>query len=236
MRFFSLWSNAVAATGREIMSSPITLYTYWRSSAAYRVRIALNLKGLEWRAVAVNLARDGGEHRLPGYREVNPQALVPALKHGNYAISQSIAIIEFLNERYPQPELLPGDALMRSRNRALSLAIACDIHPLNNLRVLRYLKSELGQNDEAVSRWYGHWVAEGFAAIERELADSGTSGRFSFGDEPSMLDCCLVPQVYNAMRFNCELEPYPTILSINAACLELDAFQRAQPSAQPDAT
>ncbi|MEL7450937.1 MAG: maleylacetoacetate isomerase [Pseudomonadota bacterium] len=214
----------------------MTLYTYWRSSAAYRVRIALNLKGLEWHPVAVNLARDGGEHRRPDYREINPEGLVPALRYGDHTVTQSLTIMEFLEEQHPQPALLPGDAVARSRVRALSMAVACDIHPLNNLRVMKYLKANCGQSDADVSRWYSHWIAEGFSGLEARLAGDGQSGRYCHGDTPTMADCCLVPQVYNAKRFKCDLDPYPTIRRINNACLELDAFRDAEPSAQPDAT
>ncbi len=213
----------------------ITLYTYWRSSAAYRVRIALNLKGLAWKPAAVNLARGGGEHRLPGYREINPEGLVPTLRYGDQSVSQSLAIMEFLEEQHPQPSLIPGDAVARSRIRALSMAVACDIHPLNNLRVMKYLKASCGQSDADVSRWYGHWIAEGFSRVEARLTGDGDSGRYCFGDTPTMADCCLVPQVYNAKRFECDLRPYPVIRRINDACLELDAFRNAEPSAQPDA-
>ncbi len=213
----------------------ITLYTYWRSSAAYRVRIALNLKGLEWQPAAVDLARDGGEHRRPDYREINPEGLVPALRYGDRTVTQSLTIMEFLEECHPQPALLPGDAAARSRVRALSMAVACDIHPLNNLRVMNYLKANCGQSEADVSRWYGHWIAEGFRGLEFRLANDGHSGRYCHGDTPTMADCCLVPQVYNAKRFECDLSPYPTIRRINDACLELEAFRDAEPSAQPDA-
>ncbi|MEM9056489.1 MAG: maleylacetoacetate isomerase [Pseudomonadota bacterium] len=218
------------------MNNPIALYTYWRSSAAYRVRIALNLKGLEWRAVPVSLVRDGGEQRKPAYRELNPQGLVPTLRYGDDVLTQSLAIVEYLDERHPAPPLLPADPLGRSRVRALALSIACDVHPLNNLRVMKYLKESCGQSDGDVARWYAHWIAEGFAALEAELANGGTSGRFCYGDEPTLVDCCLVPQVYNARRFDCDLRPYPTLRRIDEACLELEAFRRAEPSVQADAS
>ena len=208
------------------------LYTYFRSSAAYRVRIALNLKDLAYDPAFVHLAK--GEHRKPGYAAVNPQALVPALEDAGRLLNQSLAIIEYLDESRPFPPLLPKEAFARARVRALSLLVACEIHPLNNLRVLQHLKRVLGQNEDQVNAWYRHWIADGLAKLEAALADPAT-GRFSHGDTPGMADCCLVPQVFNAQRYQCDTTLYPRVMRINEECLTLDAFQRAQPGQQPDA-
>jgi maleylacetoacetate isomerase len=210
----------------------VKLYTYFRSSAAFRVRIALNLKGLAYEPAFVHLAK--GEHRQPGYAAVNAQALVPALEDAGRLLNQSLAIIEYLDESRPFPPLLPREAFARARVRSLSLLIACEIHPLNNLRVLQHLKRALGQNEEQVNAWYRHWIADGLAKLEAALADPAT-GRFSHGDQPGMADCCLVPQVFNAQRYQCDTTPYPTVMRINEECLKLEAFQRAQPGHQPDA-
>lgn len=209
------------------------LYGYWRSSAAYRVRIALNLKGLEATQHAVNLRT--GEHRGEAYRRINPQGRVPALVDEGVTYTQSIAILEYLEERYPEPPLLPKSAGERARVRALVQLVASDMHPVNNLSVLQYLVKELGAGDEQKLAWYRHWIAEGFTALEAMLADVGRTGRFCHGDAPGMADLCLVPQVYNARRFECDLSAYPTIVRIDAACAELDAFGCAAPEAQPDA-
>lgn len=208
------------------------LYTYFRSSAAFRVRIALNLKGLEVEPAFVHLAK--GEHRKPGYTAINPQALVPTLEDAGRRLTQSLAIIEFLEESRPLPPLLPKEAFARARVRALSLLVACEIHPLNNLRVLQYLKRSLGQTEEQVNAWYRHWIAEGLAMLESGLSDGG-AGRFSHGDTPTMADCCLVPQVFNAKRYQCDTTAYPTVMRVHEECMKLDAFQRAQPGKQPDA-
>ena len=208
------------------------LYTYFRSSAAFRVRIALNLKGLAYEPVFVHLAK--GEHRNPQYAAIDPQALLPTLVSDGQALSQSLAIIEYLEEKHPRPPLLPADPLERARVRSLSLLIACEIHPLNNLRTLQHLKRALGQNEEQVNSWYRHWIADGFAKLEADLARGG-SARFCQGNAPGMADCCLVPQVFNAKRYAADLAPYPTVMRIFDACMELEAFQRAQPSKQPDA-
>ena len=208
------------------------LYTYFRSSAAYRVRIALNLKDLAYDPAFVHLAK--GEHRKPGYAAVNPQALVPALEDAGRLLNQSLAIIEYLDESRPFPPLLPKEAFARARVRALSLLVACEIHPLNNLRVLQHLKRVLGQNEDQVNAWYRHWIADGLAKLEVALADPAT-GRFSHGDTPGMADCCLVPQVFNAQRYQCDTTLYPRVMRINEECLTLDAFQHAQPGQQPDA-
>jgi len=214
----------------------VKLYTYFRSSAAFRVRIALNLKGLTYEPVFVHLPR--GEHRRPEYAGVDPQALLPTLFDGERALSQSLAIIEYLDETRPGPRLLPADAAGRARVRSLSLLVACEIHPLNNLRTLQHLKRALGQNEDQVNAWYRHWIADGFAKLEADLNRSdngGGSGRFCHGDAPTMADCCLVPQVFNAKRYDSELAPYPKLMRIFDACMRLEAFDRAQPSKQPDA-
>ena len=208
------------------------LYTYFRSSAAFRVRIALNLKGIAYDPAFVHLAK--GEHRGADYAAVNPQGLVPTLEEAGRRLGQSLAIIEYLDESRPFPPLLPREAFARARVRSLALLIACEIHPLNNLRVLQHLKRSLGQNDEQVNAWYRHWIAEGLARLESELKDPAT-GRFSHGDTPTLADCCLVPQVFNAQRYQCDTTPYPTVMRINEQCMTLEAFQRAQPGMQPDA-
>ena len=208
------------------------LYTYFRSSAAFRVRIALNLKGLAYDPIFVHLAK--GEHRRPEYAGVYPQALLPTLVDDDQALSQSLAIMEYLEEQYPRPPLLPPDPAGRARVRSLALLVACEIHPLNNLRVLQYLKRQLGQNEEQISVWYRHWIADGLAKLEADLLREAT-GRFSHGDQPTMADCCLVPQIFNAKRYNSDLAPYPRVMRVFDACMKLDAFDRAQPSKQPDA-
>jgi len=210
----------------------VKLYTYFRSSAAFRVRIALNLKGLAYQPVFVNLAK--GEHRERQYIEVNPQGLVPTLELDDGArLVQSLAIIEWLDEKHPRPALIPSDALARARVRSLAYLIACEIHPLNNLRVLQHLKRALGQSQEQIDTWYRYWIADGLAKLEAELA--AASGKFCHGDSPSMADCCLVPQIFNAKRYGCDLAPYPNTMRAFDACMKLEAFDRAQPSKQPDA-
>jgi maleylpyruvate isomerase len=211
------------------------LYNFFRSSASYRVRIAFRLKGLDYEYRAVHLSRGGGEQRAPAFREVNPQSLVPALEDGPLRLTQSLAIIEYLEELYPQPPLLPRSSSERARVRALALSIACEIHPLNNLRVLNYLTQELGASPEAKTQWYRHWVALGLEALEAELARSPFAGRFCHGDTPGLADCCLVPQLFNARRFDCDLKSYPTLLAIEESCLALEAFRDAAPERQPDA-
>ena len=210
------------------------LYTYFRSSAAYRVRIALNLKGFGYEAVPVHLLRDGGQQLTDAYRDINPSALVPALVTDGATITQSLAIIEYLDEVHPMVPLLPRDALGRARVRALAQMVACDTHPISNLRVLKYLKHTLHVAEEDKNEWYRHWVRVGLGAIEAHLARDADTGRFCHGDTPTMADCCLVPQVYNAQRFDVDFAPYPTIARINAACTELPAFAAAHPSQQPD--
>ena len=204
------------------------LYGYFRSSAAYRVRIALNLKGLQVEHRAVHLRR--GEQRTSAYLDVNPQGLVPTLEVGDRRLAQSLAIIEYLEERHPLPPLLP----LGAEDRAWVLAIACDIHPLDNTRVLRYLEHELGVDDARRDRWYRHWISEGFRAIEPQLA-ARASGAYCFGEAPTLADVCLVPQVANARRVNMDLGPYPRISAINDACLAHPAFDLARPENQRDA-
>lgn len=209
------------------------LYTYFRSGAAFRVRIALNLKGLRYDPAFVHLPR--GEHRKPEYASVNAQALVPTLElDDGTRLSQSLAIIEYLDEKHPRPSLLPADALGKARVRSLAALIACEIHPLNNLRVLQHLKRALGQNEDQVNAWYRHWIADGLARYEAALG-AGQRGKFSFGDAPSLADCCLVPQIFGAKRYDCDLAPYPATLRIFGECMKLEAFDRAQPAKQPDA-
>ncbi len=213
------------------------LYTYWRSSAAYRLRIALNLKGLPYSSAFVHLVRDGGEHLTDAYGALNPQRLVPALElDGGDVLTQSLAICEYLEETHPQPPLLPEDPMGRARVRGLAQAIASEIHPINNLRVLKHLTENLGIGAEQKSAWYRHWVVEGFAAFERMLETSPATGQFCHGDQPTLADICLVPQVYNARRFHVDLAPFPTIQQIDATCLALDAFRAAAPEVQDDAT
>ncbi|WP_050478509.1 maleylacetoacetate isomerase [Herbaspirillum rhizosphaerae] len=213
----------------------IHLYSYFRSSASYRVRIALNLKGQSYDTVPVHLVNNGGEQFAPAFSALNPQSLVPVMEEEGRHITQSLAMLEYLEERFPTPALLPPGLLDRAHVREISLAIACDIHPLNNLRVLRMLKQELGVSDEVKQQWIQHWVKLGFAALEQQLAASPQRGRFCFGDTPTMADCCLIPQIFNARRFEVDMTPYPTLAAIDEACSQLEAFQLAQPSAQPDA-
>jgi maleylpyruvate isomerase len=208
------------------------LYTQFRSSASFRVRIALNLKGLAYEPAPLALAR--GEHHEAAYQSVNPQELVPALVDHGQVLTQSLAIIEYLEEKHPTPPLLPRDSLGRARVRSLALLVACEIHPLNNLRVLNYLRGSLAQSEEGVASWYRHWIAEGLGKLEKELTRPGT-GQFAHGDAPTMADCCLVPQIFNARRYQCDTAPYPTVMRVFDRCMQLEAFQRAQPSQQPDA-
>ena len=212
----------------------LTLHTYFRSSAAYRVRIALNLKGLTAQHVFVHLTRHGGEQFGEAFRALNPQALVPVLSDGGVQIGQSLAIMEYLDEAYPSVPLLPKALADRAFVRQLSLGIACDVHPLNNLRVLKYLTGTLGASEDAKSAWIHHWITLGLQAVEAELARRPAS-RFCVGDVPTMADCCLVPQVFSAQRFNVDLSDFPRVTQVYANCQALDAFADAQPSRQPDA-
>ncbi len=207
------------------------LYDYWRSSAAYRVRIALNLKGLAYQQISIDLR--AGAQRSSAYRTRNPQGLVPYLQDGDVGLGQSFAIMEYLDERYPEPPLLPRGAAARADVRALALLIVCEIHPLNNLRVLHYLERQSGVDEPDRLAWYRHWIGQGFEPIEAVLARRGDP--FCFGDTPTMADLCLVPQAYNARRYACDLEPYPTIRAIDQRCRQIDGFARAAPELQPDA-
>lgn len=214
------------------------LYSYFRSTAAYRVRIALNLKSLAHSIVPVNLLSK--QHQADGYTAINPQGLVPALAlESGQILNQSLAIIEYLEDTHPHPALLPEEPWARAWVRGLAYEIACDMHPLNNLRVLKYLENELNVSPAAKQDWYAHWVATGFSAIETRLAQfsraNSSESPFCFGNTPTMADCLLVPQVYNAQRFNCDLQPYPLIRKIATHCLTLDAFANAHPDQQADA-
>ena len=213
----------------------LRLYTYFRSSAAYRVRIALNLKGLAHEAVPIHLLRDGGQQNQPAYRALSPLGTVPALQTGGATLTQSLAIIEYLDETHPLPPLLPPSAEDRARVRALGQTIACDIHPVNNLRVLQYLDKHFAATQEQKDAWYRHWVNAGLLAVEQLLAAHPATGAFCHGDAPTLADCCLVPQVFNARRFDCPLDAMPTIRRIVAACEALPAFRNAAPAMQPDA-
>ena len=207
----------------------IRLYSYWRSSAAYRVRIALNLKGLEYQTVPVSLAPGVAEQRGPAYRAINPQMRVPFLEDGDVAIGQSMAILEYLEEAYPAVTLLPNQQPLRSRVRAWCNIIACDIHPLMNMRVMNYIKDHYGA--DPTGDWYSHWIHEGFRAAQALAGD----GAFVFGDEPTFADALLVPQLYNARRFNVVLDEFPKLVAIGARCNKLPAFKKAAPEQQPDA-
>ncbi|MCR6663398.1 MAG: maleylacetoacetate isomerase [Luteimonas sp.] len=217
------------------MSDDLCLHSYWRSSAAYRVRIGLNLKGLRYDIVPVHLVRDGGDQRKPEFSETNPQRLVPVLQHGKRMLRQSMAILEYLDEMWPEPPLLPATARERQRVRALAQVVACDIHPLNNLRVMQYFEREWGVPQPEREEWIRHWIEDGFEAFESLLQNHPATGHFCDGHAPSIADCCLIPQVYNARRFGMDLSRYPTILRIEEACLALPAFDAARPERQPDA-
>jgi maleylacetoacetate isomerase len=210
----------------------VKLYSYFRSSAAFRVRIALNLKGIAYETASVHLVKDGGHNRRPEFRAINPQMRVPTLiTDAGETLIQSLAIIEYLDETHPQPPLLPKDPIARAKVRAISDLIACDIHPLNNTSPLRYLKNTMGQDQSALDAWYHHWVLEGFEAIEALIAP----GTFLYGDTVTLADICLVPQVFNARRLKVPLDKFPKILAVDAACMKLPAFDRARPENQPDA-
>jgi maleylacetoacetate isomerase len=217
------------------MSSELTLYSYWRSSASYRVRMALNLKDLSYSIRPVHLVRDGGEQLAPDYARLNPQRLVPTLVDGPSVLTQSMAILEYLDERHPDPPLLPADSAARARVRALANAIASDLHPLNNLRVLKYLVGELGIGEDAKLQWYRHWTESGLAAVEAMLADSRETGRFCHGDRPTIADCCLLPQVYNAHRYQCDIAALDSVRRICAELEALEPVRQAAPENQPDA-
>ncbi len=212
------------------------LYTYFRSSAAYRVRIALNLKGLSYESIPIHLQKEGGQNLKPEYRAINPQGKVPTLApfRNHVFLIQSLAIIDYLNETHPSPPLLPDHPLDRAKVRAFAQVIACDIHPLNNVAPLRYLKNKLGQEQAAIDTWYHHWIIEGFTALEA-LVYPIRSGPYAFGADATLADICLVPQVANARRLNVPLERFPKLVAIDAACNKLDAFIKARPENQPDA-
>jgi maleylacetoacetate isomerase len=217
------------------VTEPLRLHSYWRSSAAYRVRIGLALKGLRYETVPVHLVRDGGEQHRPDFAETNPQRLVPVLEHGVRKVRQSLAILEYLDETWPQPALLPALSRDRARVRSIAQLIACDVHPLNNLRVLQYFENEWGVPQAERDEWVRHWIVQGFAALEATLDDHPATGEFCEGDTPTLADCCLVPQVYNARRFGVDMQRFPTISRIERACLALPAFDAARPEKQPDA-
>ena len=209
------------------------LYTYFRSSAAFRMRIALNHKGIAYDPVPVSLPKD--EHKLARYLALHPQGLVPALEDGGNVLVQSLAMMEYLEETHPQPPLLPPGAADRAYVRAAAQIIACEIHPLNNLRTLRYVKKSYRLDQDGVNTWYRHWIAEGLAALELFIASSKKYGKYCYRDQITTADCCLVPQVFNAQRYECPLAAYPTIMAIFEECMRLDAFIDAQPGKQPDA-
>lgn len=219
------------------MTSSLMLYGYWRSSAAYRVRIALNLKQLAYESHPVHLVRDGGEQHSPEFQKMNPQELVPCLLDGDRVLTQSLAILEYLDEMYPEQgtQLLPIDARGRARVRALAMVVACDGHPVGNLRVLQRLESQFGADEAQRADWSRHWLATSFHAVERMLAENAATGRFCHGETPGMADICLVPQVYNARRWKLPMDDYPTVLRISQACSELESFQQAAPEMQHDA-
>lgn len=210
------------------------LYSYFRSSAAYRVRIALNLKGLPAEIVPVHLVKNGGEQHSAEYRQLNASELVPTLIDDTFALSQSLSILEYLDEKYPEPALLPKQIQQRALIRAFSQNIACDIHPLNNLRVLQYLQNVFALSEGEKSTWYKHWIELGMRSLEAQLTES--NGQFCFGEQATFADCCLIPQVYNAKRFNIDVSAFPKIESIYQHCMTLHAFQQAAPEAQIDAS
>jgi maleylacetoacetate isomerase len=211
------------------------LYSYWRSSAAYRARIALNVLGLQHEIRSVHLVRDGGEQHGPDYRELNPQGLVPTLVDGDVVLTQSLAILEYLAEKHPAPALLPADTVARARARQIATLICTDIHPLNNLRVLQYLENNLHADQAARDEWYRHWIKLGFDALEQLLRQSYGDGPYCLGAGLSIADICLVPQAYNAHRYKVPMTDWPTLAAVEEACLELEAFDRARPEKQADA-
>jgi maleylacetoacetate isomerase len=229
------WLHSRIAVGSQRMNSDLVLYDYWRSSASYRVRIALQLKGLPCELRPVHLLRDGGQQHAADYRVINPQQLVPCLLDGERVITQSLAIIEYLDELHPAPALLPADARGRAQVRALAMSLVCDAHPLGNLRVLQRLGSQFGADEAQQLAWSRHWFALALQALEVMLVDSAATGRYCYGDTPGLADACLVPQCYNALRRQLSLEDYPTVQRIYQECLQLEAFQRAAPERQSGA-
>ena len=211
------------------------LYTFFRSSASYRVRIALNLKGLSYESVAIHLRRGGGEQLMPAYTKLNPQALVPALEDNGSILTQSLAIIEYLEETHANPPLLPKDPTERALVRSMALVIACEVHPSQNLRVLNYVKATYHQTDEQVNKWAQHWIDLGLSALQTMITAQPKRGKFCFGDTPTLADICLIPQLGNARRYGCDLSKYPTILDIEKNCNAIAAFAGAAPEKQPDA-
>jgi maleylpyruvate isomerase len=211
------------------------LYSYFRSSASYRVRIALNVKNLPYDYVPVHLVRGGGEQLKADYRKINADGIVPTLADGSHLLPQSLAIIEYLEETHPEPPLLPKDLVGRARVRALALVTTADIHPIQNLRVMAYLREKFGQTEESAFSWSRHWIETGFDAYEALIAKDHRTGAFSHGDRPTLADLCVVPQVFNAARFKVDMTKYPTIQRIYEACMKHPAFDAAQPSKQPDA-
>jgi maleylacetoacetate isomerase len=211
------------------------LYSYWRSTAAYRVRLALNLKGIPYETVAVSLLPGEAEHRKDDYRARNPQMLVPFLEDGEFGVGQSQAILEYLEEISPATPLLPDSAKQRALVRSFCNSICCDIHPLNNLRVLLYMKQELGISDAQRDAWYGHWIHEGFRSAEQVASEHAENGPFVFGESVTLADCCLIPQIYNARRFNIPIDKFPRLVEIDAHCSTLPEFDKATPGKQPDA-
>jgi len=211
------------------------LYNYFRSSASYRVRIALNLKGLSYEYIPIHLRRGGGEHLQPSYKAVNPQALIPTLEDSGKVLTQSLAILEYLEERYPTPPLLPRDPADRAAVRSMALVVACEMHPLQNLRVLKYLQETLHHSEEEVQAWCRHWVSSGLDALEQMVKTTPNRGGFCFGNAPTLADLCLAPQMVNARRFGCDLTACPTLVQIDSLCRSHPAFAKAAPEAQPDA-
>lgn len=211
------------------------LFDYYRSSASFRVRIGLNMKGIDVERSPVHLLKDGGQQFAGSFTALNPQQLVPVLEDGDLRLIQSLAILEYLDETQPEPPFLPQGAAARARVRALAQVIACDTHPLNNLRILKYLKDEMGQDDEARNAWYRYWVAKGLSALEALVGGHPETGRFCHGDAPTLADIALVPQIFNAKRFDCPLDDYPATMEIFENCMAQPAFDRAQPAHQPDA-
>ncbi len=211
------------------------LYSYWRSSASYRVRIALNLKALDYEVIPIDPLRDGGEQFQQAYQLKNPQGIIPTLEDGDVIIGQSLAIIDYLDGQHPAPPLYPKDRRERAFTQHLALAVACDIHPLNNLRVLKYIKNDFNLDDDMKDAWYAHWITSGFTALEKLLAKRNWSGPYCMDDQITIADLCLIPQIYNARRFHVPLDNFPTLIKIEHACMALDAFQDAAPERQIDA-